>query len=78
MRFQIKKITLNIEGKEVVAIPVSDEELNKVKIHLEKSYKDKECTCGDQWCSPDGFWWVCSLGRENNCIWFKTDWRCNP
>ncbi|BCY29096.1 hypothetical protein [Flavobacterium okayamense] len=78
MKYSIKKLILEIDGIEVNATPVPKNELEKVRSELENDGQKLSCSCGDQWCSPNGYLWVCNLGNGNNCEWFSTDWRCNP
>ncbi|WP_155941591.1 hypothetical protein [Maribacter sp. Hel_I_7] len=44
---------------------------------LEKEGLIDECNCGDDFCSSEGYLWVCSLARDNKCRWFPSPVRCN-
>ncbi|MBA6156349.1 hypothetical protein H3Z83_07465 [Tenacibaculum sp. S7007] len=65
------KVILNIDGKEVEAIPATEEELRE----LETEGIAAGCNCGVQVCHR-GYVWVCRF-RRPNCYWYKTRVRCN-
>lgn len=80
MDYLIKKVILEIEGKEYEAIPVSkqDLELENSKLKKEGKHLDLNCNCGDSYCDSNGYLWICDLGRSNSCGWWRSTWRCNP
>lgn len=78
MSFVVKQLTIEVQGRTAVATPVSDEMLVQERSALLAAGRGDECKCGEEYCSRDGFLWVCAIGRDGKCQWFSSDWRCNP
>lgn len=72
---RIIKITLDIKGQEVDAYPVTEEEFKSTLEGLGLDFPP-DCRCGDERCIG-GYLYRCAYGPSGNCMWFRSDWRCN-
>lgn len=76
---KVKKIIFERDGKEFFAYPATKEDFEKVKDDfIAKGLSIDNCNCGQDVCDIYGYWWICTTDLNNNCVWFRSDWRCNP
>ena len=74
---KIIKIIFEREGKQFAAYPVTELELKEAKDGFALMGLDiNNCNCGTEACW-NGFWWICSLDLNNQCVWYRSDWQCN-
>lgn len=76
---EITAFTFSVEGKEYEANLLSKKEIEKERKFLEnQGINVDECSCGEWFCTSNGYYWHCALHSDNVCRWFGSNWRCNP
>ena len=79
--YSINKLILTINGEQVEAFPVTQNELDSENQKLRENENEElslACNCGDDFCDSNGYLWICDLGSGNTCNWWRSTWRCNP
>ena len=65
---EIMQITYLANGKQYVAVPVSDQEVAAAN-------QARNCNCGAETC-VSGWVWRCMAGGGGQCVWYRTNEVC--
>lgn len=76
-RTKIVAIVLEMDGKQVVAHPITPEKLSELK-SVQKGLEARlqDCSCGEEFCIG-GYIYRCAEGPDGSCQLYASDWQCN-